>query len=198
MRRRIDINADRSGDPETTPDTSPETEGADPTGNSEPADTGATDYITALQAEIEDLRARMDEAEKKTLYTQAEFANYRRRREEEMASLQKFMNREVILGLLPIIDNFERALRSAETSRNVDALLAGLTGTLKQLQTFLEKAGVRPIEAVGKEFDPNFHEAIGHAEEGDLPPNVVAQEVQRGYVMHDRVLRPSLVKVSQG
>jgi molecular chaperone GrpE len=73
-----------------------------------------------------------------------------------------------------------------------------VNGTLKQLHAALAKAGVVPIEAEGQEFDPNFHEAIGHAEESAYPANTVAEEVQKGYLIHDRVLRPTLVKVSQG
>src|SRR5262249_9504929 len=153
---------------------------------------GARDYITALQAEMEELRARAEEAEKRVLYVQAEFQNFRRRKEEEQASLQKYVNAELLKNLLPIVDNFERALKAAEQSKKFEALIGGVSGTLKQLQTFLQKAGVTPIEAVGKEFDPNFHEAIGHTASEEFPANTVAEEVQRGYVLHDRVLRPAL------
>lgn len=166
-------------------------------GSSTASHTGATDYITALQAEIEELRTRAEEAEKKVLYLQAEFQTYRRRRDEEQSGLQKYANSELIKSLLPVIDNFERALKAAEQAKNFDALIGGVSGTHKQLAAALEKAGVKTIEAVGKEFDPNYHEAIGHTE-SDLPANTVAEEVQRGYILHDRVLRPSLVKVSEG
>lgn len=162
------------------------------------ADDGAAAYITALQAELEEARAKADEAEKRAIYLQAEFQNFRRRKDEENVALQKFANREIIQGLLPVVDNFERALAAAEQTKNYDALIGGVSGTLRQLQTMLQKAGVTPIEAVGKEFDPNYHEAIGHTEESDAPANTVTEEVQRGYLMHDRVLRPTLVKVAQG
>jgi molecular chaperone GrpE len=108
----------------------------------------------------------------------------------------KYANSELIKSLLPVVDNFERAIQAAEQTRNFDALIGGISGTMKQIQAFLQKAGVTPIEATGKEFDPNFHEAIGHVEGSGLPANTVAEEVQRGYLMHDRVLRPSLVKVA--
>lgn len=159
------------------------------------SDDGANAYIVALQAEIEELRANKEEAEKRVLYTQAEFQNYRRRKEEEIIGLSKFANAELIKSLLPVLDNFERALQAAEQTRNFDALIGGVSGTMKQLQTLLQKAGATPIEAVGQEFDPNYHEAIGRVEGNGQPSNTVAEEVQKGYLMHDRVLRPSLVRV---
>jgi molecular chaperone GrpE len=168
----------------------------DPPGETQALSDGAMAYITALQAEIEELRAQKEEAERRLVYMQAEFQNYRRRKEDENAGLVKFGNSELIKSLLPILDNFERALQAAEQTRNFDALIGGVSGTLKQLHAFLEKSGVTMIEAVGKEFDPNFHEAISRVEESGLPANTVAEEVQRGYMLHDRVLRPSLVKVA--
>ena len=119
---------------------------------------GAEDYITALQAELSESRAQVEDLEKRLLYAQAEFQNFRRRKEEEFKDLQKFANGELIKSLLPILDNFDRALSAAEQTRNFDALVGGVSGTRKQLQTALQKAGVTPIEAVGKEFDPKFHD----------------------------------------
>lgn len=159
---------------------------------------GAEAYIVALQADLEDARTRADQAEKRVLYTQAEFQNFRRRKEEEFKEVQRIATADLIVKLLPVVDSFERALGAAVQTRNMDALLVGLNGTMKQLTNFLEKSGVSPIESVGKEFDPSFHEAIGHTESDDLPPHTVAEEVQRGYVLHERVLRPALVKVTEG
>lgn len=161
-------------------------------------DEGARDYITALQAELEEARSRADEAEKRLVYSQAEFANASRRKDEQHKADQRFATSKLIEQLLPVIDNFERALKAAEQSQSFDKLVNGISGIQKQLQSALQKAGVNPIEVVGQEFDPNFHEAIGHAEDSEYEANIVAEEVQRGYMMHDRVLRPALVKVSQG
>lgn len=172
-----------------------ETEAAE---TSNDPDTGARDYITALQADLEVERLRASDLEKKLTYLQAEFQTYRRRRDDEQMGLQKYANSELIKSLLPVLDNFERALKAAEQNKNVDALIGGVSGTYKQLLTALEKVGVKPIEAEGQEFDPNYHEALGHAESDEYPANTVAEVLQRGYVMHDRVLRPALVKVSQG
>ena len=150
----------------------------------------------ALQSEMEDLKAKLEKADKDNLYLQAEFQNYRRRKEEEFKSQQKFLSENLLKEILPAVDNFERALLAAEQSQSFDKLISGVNGTLKQLHTLLSKAGVAPIEAVGKEFDPNFHEAIGHVDDSAHPSNTVAEEVQRGYLLHDRVLRPALVKVA--
>ncbi len=160
-------------------------------------DTGAEDYITALQAELSEARGQVEDLEKRLLYSQAEFQNFRRRKDEEFKDLQRFANSELIKSFLPILDNFDRALSAAEQTSNLEALVSGVSGTRKQLQAALQKAGVTPIEAVGKEFDPKYHEAIGHTESDAYPPNTVAEEVQRGYLIHDRVLRPTLVKVAQ-
>jgi molecular chaperone GrpE len=187
---------------EEHPDETIETQDAPAAQNGAPsntaeADTGMRDYVAALQAEMEELRARAEEAERKLAYMQAEFQTYRRRRDEQQSDLMKFSNSELLKSLLPIVDNFERAIKAAEQTQNLEALLGGVHGTLKQIHSFLEKYGATPIEAVGKEFDPNFHEAIGPAESETYPVNTVAEEVQRGYVMHGRVLRPALVKVVQ-
>ncbi len=218
MQRKIEITTDEplsaEGAPAVAPDGTPPDLGdhvnpSDPAsesaGNAGDSSTkpfgngsGASDYITALQADLEEARRLREEADKRLIYTQAEFQNFRRRKEEESKDLQKFGNSEMIQALFPIIDNFERALSAAEKTKNFDALIGGVSGTLKQLQAFLSKAGVTPIEAIGKEFDPNFHEAIGHTEASEYAANTVAEEVQRGYIMHDRVLRPTLVKVSNG
>jgi molecular chaperone GrpE len=210
MRKKIEVSADQWREAETPPPPALDGEAPDfgdhvnPRDGSDgaqaetppPQESGTEAYVVALQAELEDARTQVEELKKQVLYAQAEFQNFRRRKQEEQRDLARFANSELIKSLLPILDNFERALRAAEQTRNFDALIGGVSGTSKQLQAFLEKAGVKPIEAVGKDFDPNFHEAIGHAEDSVLPANTVAEEVQRGYIMHDKVLRPALVRVA--
>ena len=150
----------------------------------------------ALTKKLEEAAPKLEEAQRAELYVQAEYQNYRRRSEERFMEQQKYNNAEFIKALLPVLYNFERAMTAAEQSRNFDALIGGINGTLKQLQAALQKAGVTPIEAVGKEFDPKYHEAIGNVESDEYPSNTVAEEVQRGYILHDRVLRPTLVRVT--
>ena len=152
-------------------------------------DSTADPRITELERQVET---------EHTLYlrTLADFQNYRRRQEEENRQNRQFANREMILALLPILDNFERALSAAEQSNSYEALVGGVALTLRQMQDFLKKNGVEAIEAVGREFDPNFHEAVMRVEDEQHPENTVVEELQRGYAMHDRVLRPSMVKVA--
>jgi molecular chaperone GrpE len=149
-----------------------------------------------LRAEVERLTNERDAEREQRLRTLADFQNFRRRKEEERGADRQFANRELIIGLLPVLDNFERALAAAEKTRSYDALVDGVRLTLRQLNDFLAKNGVNPIESLGKEFDPNFHEAVMRVEDGGHPENSVVEELQRGYVMHDRVLRPSMVKVA--
>ncbi len=179
-------------DPEPATDESPHTAGSP----------HAADLISLLQENFE-LTKKLEEAVKKAedaqrseLLAQADYQNFRKRSDERAIEMQKYNTAEFIKALIPAVDNFERAIMVAEQNQSFDALIGGVKGTLKQLQTALQKAGVTPIEALGKEFDPKFHEAIGHAESDEYPSNTVAEEVQRGYILHDRVLRPTLVRVT--
>lgn len=167
----------------------------------EPASTEATEN---LAEELEALRARVAELEKQVeqehaqyLRAMADFQNFRRRHEEQRGEVQQFANREMILALLPIVDNFERALAAADKNQSYEALVGGVALILRQLQEFLNKHGVEPIDAIGKEFDPNLHEAVMRVEDSEHPENTVVDELQKGYTMHSRVLRPSMVKVAR-
>ena len=158
--------------------------------------------LTALQAENEELRAQAADAEKRYLYAQAEFQNFIKRKEEESRKALKYANSEFIQNLFPVLDNFERALQAAEQTRNFDALIGGVNGTWKQLLSALQKAGVTPIEAVGQEFDPAYHDAIGHTESGDYPANTVAERITKG-LPHGRPRSPprprqSFARLMQG
>ena len=149
----------------------------------------ANQEMTSLKESLEACEEKLSDAERKQLYIQAEFQTYRRRREDEAISLQKYTNGEFAKSLLPAIDNLERAMQAAEVSSNFESLKSGVAGTLKQLLASFERTGITPIVAVGQEFNPEFHEAIEHIESDEFPPHTVADEVQRGYMIHDRVLR---------
>ncbi len=148
------------------------------------------------QLENDALKTQLEEAEKRYLYLQAEFQTFRRRMEEQARTERKYATEDLIKALLPALDNFERALHAAEQTSNFEALLNGIQSTHKQLSTALEKIGLTPIDAIGQEFNPHYHEAVGHAQDTGLDPNKVAEEVQKGYMFHDKVLRPTLVRVS--
>ena len=157
--------------------------------------TAANQEIESLKEALKAVEEKQAEAEKKQLYIQAEFQTYRRRREDEAVTMQKYVNGEFAKTLLPAIDNLERAMQAADVSSNFESLKSGVAGTLKQLLAAFERTGIIPINAIGEEFNPEFHEAIEHIESDEFPPHSVAHEVQRGYMIHDRVLRASLVRV---
>ncbi|MCX6380867.1 MAG: nucleotide exchange factor GrpE [Armatimonadetes bacterium] len=147
---------------------------------------------------IAEAQARIAELEKSLVYLQSDFHNYRRRKEEDFIAQQKYIAGQLLKDLLPILDNFERALQFAEQTQSFEKLVSGVQGTQKQLATFLTKAGITPIEALGQEFDPTYHEAIGHTADSDQPENTITEELQKGYLLHGRVLRPTVVKVAGG
>lgn len=123
----------------------------------------------------------------------AEFDNYRKRSEKEKADSYDYAVSNTVAEMLPIIDNFERALKVESSDK---ALYAGVEMIYKQIMGVLEKLHVTPIEAIGKEFDPNFHNAIMHIDDENLGENIIAEELQRGYLFKEKVIRHSLVKVA--
>ena len=126
----------------------------------------------------------------------AEFENFRNRTEKEKSQMYMVGARDVIEKLLPVVDNFERGLKSIPEDQKDGPVASGMEMIYKQLITVLTDLGVTPIEAVGQEFDPNFHNAVMHAEEEELGENIVAEEFQKGYKYKDTVLRHSMVKVA--
>ena len=152
--------------------------------------------VERLRVEIEEERARTKEEHDRYLRALADFSNYRRRHQEEYAQAMQFASQELILKILPAIDNFERALQAAEQIESFESLVEGVKLTLRQLKDIIEKEGVRPIEAVGQQFDPMMHEAVMRVETDEYPENTVVEEVETGYVLGDRVIRPARVKVA--
>ena len=125
----------------------------------------------------------------------AEFENFRKRTEKEKQTMFSMGERSVIEKMLPIVDNFERGLAAVPEAEKGSAIASGMEMIYKQLMKQLEDLGVKPIEAVGKEFDPNFHNAVMQVESEELESGVVAQEYQKGYTYHDTVIRHSMVGV---
>lgn len=129
---------------------------------------------------------------------QAEFENYRKRVQKEIAENRKYAITEIVLDIINILDDFERAVSSAELARDFDALIEGIVIIEKQFRTVLEnKYGVKMIEAVGKEFDPNIHDAVMMEESAKYKEDTVVEDLQKGYIMHDRIIRPTKVKVAK-
>ena len=126
----------------------------------------------------------------------AEFENFRNRTDKEKSQMYAVGAKDVIEKILPVIDNFERGLKSIPEDQKGGPVASGMEMIYKQLITVLSDLGVTPIEAVGKEFDPNLHNAVMHAEDEGLGENIVAEEFQKGYKYKDTVLRHSMVKVA--
>jgi molecular chaperone GrpE len=143
---------------------------------------------------LDDLRRERDGLQDRLLRTAAEFDNYRKRMDRERRELTDYTAGEVMKELLPIVDNLERALQAAADD---DPLRKGVELIHRQMLDMLRKRGVRPIEALGADFDPNFHQAVIHEVSAEHREGEVMEELQRGYVVGDRLLRPSMVKVAK-
>ena len=151
--------------------------------------------IEQLERELADLQRSDAEHRDKWHRSAADFANYKRRTDEERAALTQFSNAILIGKVLGVLDDFDRALENVPADAH-DPWVEGVRLTERKLRNVLESEGVTPIEAVGQPFDPNQHEAVVHEETADHPDNQVIGELQRGYRLHDRVIRPSLVRVA--
>lgn len=143
--------------------------------------------------QIEDLTAQLDDLRKRNL---AEFENFRKRTEKEKSTMFDRGAKSVVEKLLPIIDNFERGFAGLSEEQMSDPFVSGMDMVYKQLVKALADMGVEPIEAVGKPFDPNLHNAVMHVEDENLGENTVAQEFQKGYLYHGSVVRHSMVQVA--
>ena len=145
---------------------------------------------------LEELRREKDSLQDRLLRTAAEFDNYRKRVERERRELADYMKADVLAEILPILDNFERALQ-APAGGDADAFRKGIELIHKQMLDLLRKRGVKPIEALGADFDPNFHQAVIHETSPSHREGEVIAELQRGYMLGDKLLRPAMVKVAK-
>ena len=153
------------------------------------APTATADPVQALSEERDTLRDRL-------LRTAAEFDNFRKRVDRERRELSEFAAADVLTELLPIVDNFERALQ-APAPAEADSFRAGVEMIHRQMLDLLRKRGVKPLDALGADFDPNFHQAVIHEPSADHRDGEVIAELQRGYMLGDRLLRPAMVKVAK-
>ncbi|MBI3356341.1 MAG: nucleotide exchange factor GrpE [Nitrospirae bacterium] len=148
----------------------------------------------ALAAKTEECKILND----KYLRLAAEFENYKRLTLRDQREQIKFGNEQLLKELLPVIDNMERAIKAARDNGGSSALVQGVDLTLKQLSGALTKFGVQAVEAIGQVFDPSTHQAVCHMPSDNVPPNHVLEEFQKGYRLHDRILRAAMVSVSSG
>jgi len=186
-----ELAADHGDDEQRFVGTAQETEEADETGGP------GADPIARLHAQIDALTAEKASLYDKLLRRQAEFENYRRRVERERGELYQHGRDDVLVQFLPVVDNFERALSSLETSEgDAEALRHGVELIHKQFKDALSKFGLEPVEAVGQTFDPHVHEAVTTEATDKHKENTVIEEFERGYKIGDRLLRPAKVKVA--
>lgn len=153
--------------------------------------------IAALQLELDQLQKDAVEAHDRYLRTLADFDNFRKRQREETLRLTNLAREDVFLKLLPIIDNLERSIQAADAQHSYEVLVEGVSLTLKQLLEMLQREGVEPIEAVGQVFNPEQHEAMMCCETDEYPEDTIVDEIEKGYIYKDKVLRPSRVRVAK-
>ena len=157
----------------------------------------AADPMKELKEKFKKSEVEAKQSYDRYLRVSAEFENYKKRSAREMDDFRKFANQSLVKELLPIVDNLELAIKSANDNKNVDnCLLDGVDLTLKEILKIFEKYHVKAIEALGKTFDPRYHEAVMREETDKHPENSIINELQKGYLIRDRLLRPSMVVVA--
>jgi len=150
-----------------------------------------------LKEELENLNKENSELKDKLLRKAAEFENYKRRTDNEQSNLLKYTGEHIITNLLPVIDDFERSLKHINDAQDLDALKSGLQLVYEKLMKILTEQGIKKIEAVGKPFDVEYHEAIMQRKEEGVEPHTVLDEIETGYIYKDRVIRHTKVIVSE-
>ena len=149
-----------------------------------------------LNKKEDSYKEKIDQLEDRVKRQMAEFENFRKRSEKEKSQMFDMGAKTIIEKILPVIDNFERGLAAVPDDKKDDPFITGMDKVYKQMLTELDAAGVKPIECVGQEFDPDFHNAVMQVENDELESGTVAQELQKGYMYKDSVVRHSMVKVA--
>ncbi|OAB30049.1 nucleotide exchange factor GrpE [Paenibacillus macquariensis subsp. defensor] len=180
--------------------------------NTVPEDTNNTEIVEELNEEqstssleqelvstleLERLQALADENQQRVLRTQADFDNYRKRTQKEKEEFAKYASTKLITELLPIVDNFDRAFSTVVEDNLNESFSKGMNMIYRQLEGVLQAEGLVPMDSVGQPFNPEFHQAIMQVESEEYPEGTVVEEIQKGYMLKDKVLRPAMVKVSQ-
>ena len=148
--------------------------------------------------EVEAINKKASDAEERALRHQAELINYRKRKDEETEKMLKYANEGLILEILPVLDNFERAVSmNANVSKETENFINGINMVHQGLISVLKKYGVSEIECLGKKFDPTFEQAVMTAEEKDKESDIILEVYQKGYMLKDKLIRPAMVKVNK-
>ena len=181
--------ADEAEAPETAEASESDAAEADVAAEAEAPDEDAA----ALKAQVESLKAALEEKDNRVKRLQADFENFRRRTSKEREELANVVTQDLLKSMLPILDNFDRAM-AAEQKDN-ESFQKGVEMIYTQLNETLKNAGLELIDTAGQKFDPNFHQAVMRVENPDLEDDTIAQELQKGYIVKGRVIRPSMVQV---
>ena len=190
-------DTDREPEAETAEESSDESTDEEDTGDAEPGKEKGKGIFGKIRKEKKDPRdQKIEELTDRYTRLMAEFENFRKRTEKEKAAMFEVGAKSIVEKILPVVDNFERGLAAVPEAEKQDAFTEGMQKVYKQFITSLEEAGVTPIEAVGKEFDPELHNAVMHIEDENFGENTVAEEFQKGYRYRDSVVRHSMVKVA--
>ena len=192
QKKRIVIDDEKDKAPQEPPSTS-----SDP-GDATNETADAPDPLKELEEKLAAAQAEANENRDRMLRMAAELDNFKKRAAREFDDLKKYATENLIRQLLTVVDNLERAIASVSPdNENGQSLVDGVALTLAEIMKILEKHYVSPIQALGEPFDPAFHQAMCQEESTDQPPNTVVQEFQKGYLIHDRLLRPAMVVVSK-
>lgn len=149
-----------------------------------------------IDPEIDQLRKQVEEGKERLLRAQADFDNFRRRTLKEKEELAQYAAMKLIGELLPVTDNMDRALAASKANQDFESLAKGVDMIFRQFSQVLENEGLKPMNAVGQPFNPEFHQAIMQVESEEHEEGIVVEEVQKGYMLKEKVLRPAMVKVS--
>jgi len=156
------------------------------------------DPFKEMEEKVESLEKEAKETHDRLLRVSAEFENYKKRAAREMNDFRKFANESFVKAMLPVIDNLDRAIESSNNEKQADSsMVEGVNMTLKEILKVLEQFGVKRFDSIGNTFDPGFHQAVMQEETEGQAENSVVKELQKGYMIHDRLLRPAMVVVSK-
>lgn len=176
---------------------SPETASSDEAIQNLPENSQQNEEVSDSQDQLLDKTDEIEAVNDKYLRLAAEFENYKRRVQRDQSDTIRFANEKLLRDMLPTLDNLERAIQSGRNQDNVDGILEGIDLTYKHFLETLQKIGVTQVSSVGEIFDPAKHQAVGQVESSSVPENAIIEEYQKGYFLHDRILRPAMVTVAK-
>ena len=156
------------------------------------------DPLKVMEEKVESLKNEAAENHDRLLRLAAEFENYKKRSAREMNDFRKFANESFVKAMLPMVDSLDRAIESSSNDKHADSsVVEGVNMTLREILKVFEQYGIKPFESLGKTFDPSLHQAVMQEDDEAYPENTVSKELQKGYMIHDRLLRPAMVVVSK-